>query len=597
MKRSRIKLLSLAGAASLLALAIPALGQDEKAPESLLPPGFGDPVAPPPREQDPAAPAAPKASPARPALPGEAADGEPAVEDAAAEDLEQLALAAASRGIEIPDSSRRRTDFVGPLTPANWGLGPAAFGDANGRFLATLMGRLDAPLPSRWASILLRRALLSQVPTPSRVADVDWVAERAWLLLRMGEADSARALVQSVDVDRFTPRMFSVAVQTALATADPAALCPLVEPGRVTSDEPVWPLADAMCAALEGEAARASQLIDQARRQSGAGGIDVLLAEKVIGAGLDTRRAVAIQWDGVDELNSWRFGIASATGLEIPARLFAGAGLSVRAWQARAPMVPLEQRAAAAEAAASLGVFSNASLVEMYSLIADTTDPSDIEGSVGGRLRRAYVARDAGARVDAMRSLWDEAQSAEDRHARRILTAAAAARIPPSPTLQERAADLIASMLTAGFDRHAARWSGVVDAMGDEGDRAWALLAIASPRPLVDMSAARVEAFAARDGGHRGRMLAAALAGLGRFRDPAGLGVDVAPRSRWSRMIDAAARNNQPGTVALLAGIGMQTPDWRGVPPAHLYHIVRALRQVGLEYEARMIAAEALSRL
>jgi hypothetical protein len=41
----------------------------------------------------------------------------------------------------------------------------------------------------------------------------------------------------------------------------------------------------------------------------------------------------------------------------------------------------------------------------------------------------------------------------------------------------------------------------------------------------------------------------------------------------------------------------MQTPSWRGVPPEHLYRITRALRRVGLDYEARMIAAEAMSRL
>ena len=47
----------------------------------------------------------------------------------------------------------------------------------------------------------------------------------------------------------------------------------------------------------------------------------------------------------------------------------------------------------------------------------------------------------------------------------------------------------------------------------------------------------------------------------------------------------------------LLAAIGMQTPQWRGVPPAMLYRIVSALRAVGLEGEARMIAAEALARV
>ena len=49
--------------------------------------------------------------------------------------------------------------------------------------------------------------------------------------------------------------------------------------------------------------------------------------------------------------------------------------------------------------------------------------------------------------------------------------------------------------------------------------------------------------------------------------------------------------------MALLAGIGMQTGDWRGTSPAYLFRIVRALRVVGLEFEARMIAAEAIARL
>jgi hypothetical protein len=133
-----------------------------------------------------------------------------------------------------------------------------------------------------------------------------------------------------------------------------------------------------MCASLAGDAARASTLIGQARRRSGLSPIDITLAEKVVGAGANTRRAVTVQWDDVPSLNSWRFGIAAATGMEIPARLMQGAGAHVRAWGARAPMVPLEQRVDAAQTAASLGVFSNASLVEMYSLIADGTDASEL---------------------------------------------------------------------------------------------------------------------------------------------------------------------------------------------------------------------------
>ena len=48
--------------------------------------------------------------------------------------------------------------------------------------------------------------------------------------------------------------------------------------------------------------------------------------------------------------------------------------------------------------------------------------------------------------------------------------------------------------------------------------------------------------------------------------------------------------------VALLAAAGMQG-EWSQLPPYHLYYIVRALREVGLPSEARMIAAEALVRV
>jgi hypothetical protein len=584
----------LAGAAA-LAFAIPAPGQREEAPESLLPPGFGEPPPPAPKEPRPDSPDGPSPqAPATPAPPAAAAPRSPDVEDSALEDLEALAQQQLPPPIEVPEGSRRPTNPAGPLQAGNRGLGLDAFGNANGPFLSSLMGRLNAPLPSRWTSILLRNALLSESMAPQKVNEVDWIADRAWLLLRMGEADGARMLVQAVDVDRFTPRMFTVAVQVALATADPAALCPLVGPGRKISDEPVWPLADAMCASLEGDAARASQLIEQARRRSG-GGIDTLLAEKVIGAGVNTRRAVTIEWQGVEELSSWRFGLASATGLEIPAGLMNRAGPAVWAWQARAPMVPLEQRVAAAQRAATLGVFSNASLVEIHSLILDRTDPSELEGSLGDRLRKAYVAGSFGDRVDAMRNLWGEG---EDRYGRLILTAAAAARIPPSSDHGNRADDLVASMMTAGYDRFAAGWGPVADGLdGDDGQRAWSILAVGAPRPAVDLSAGRVESFAEGVDGHRGRMLVAALAGLGRFADPAAYGVSPAPRTRWANLITTAARARQPGTVALLAGVGMQTNGWRGVPPEHLYHIVKALKDVGLDYEARMIAAEAMTRL
>jgi hypothetical protein len=600
MKRWRNNLFLAAGAAA-AALAIPAFSQET--PESLLPPGFGDPAPAPTPAPAPAGSAVPRtiATPRPQSLPG--LESTP-LDTATIEELQDL-LEDLPPPIEIPEASRRPVDIAGPLGPQAWGLAPNAFGNANGRFLSTLMRRLDAPIASRWMHIVLRRALLSRVTSPPLVHPVDWIAERAWLLLRMGEADGARMLVQGVDVDRFTPKMFTIAVQSSLANSDPAGLCPLVDEGSELSDEPVWPLADAMCKALRGEASEASVLIDRARRRGEVSGIDVTLAEKIIGAGENTRRAVSVQWDDVDEVNSWRFGLASASGIEIPARLMDNAGAHVRAWHARAPMLPLDQRVGAAQAAASLGVFSSASLVQMYSLIADGTDPADFANTPGWRLRRAYVAPSVADRMEAMRQLWQEGEGPVAEHARRILTATAATRIRPSVELQGDAVSLIASMLSAGYDQRAATWSEVVERMeGEEGLRAWSMLVVGAPGDDVDTG--RLGAFRDADdsaGRLRSKMLVAALAGLGRIDEGSAsglaedMGFNLERENAWTQALERAVQQRQPGTVALLAGVGMQTGDWRGVPPDHLYRILSALRRVGLGYEARMIAAEAMYRL
>ncbi|MBX3562179.1 MAG: hypothetical protein KF780_10260 [Sphingomonas sp.] len=583
----------LAGAA--LLIAIPALSQES--PESLLPPGFGDPQAlPPPAERTPAQPQAP-----RPDAPRPDAAAQPAEQESGGISPEEALLERPrpTNYFAIPDGEARPTDLVGPLPGGRYGLGPDAFGPDQGALSAEIMRRLDAPLPSRWTSILLRRALMSRLQAPAGINPVDWVAERADLLLRMGEADAARMLVQAVDQQNYTPRLIEVAARTALATADPAALCPLVGTTRGANRGAVWSLAEAMCAALESEPARAAALADQARAQ---GGIDLALAEKVIGAGASSRRAAAVSWDGVNELTPWRFGLASATGTEIPAPLIGNAGLPMRAWFARAPMVPLEQRLEAASIAAALGIFSSSALVQLHSLAFDLTDVAEQGGTVAARLRIAWAGAGPTERLTALRGLWTEPADPRGRYARLILTSGAAARIPVSADHASDAANLIAAMLAAGMDAEAARWADT--AQGD--DRAWALLAVGAPGAAVDLGAGRIETYIGNDDsadGIRARMLVAALVGLGKVGDADGqrlasaAGLSIGAADRWANAIDQAARQRQPGTVVLLAGLGMQTDHWGSVPPRHLFRIVRALRAVGLDFEARMIAAEAIARL
>jgi len=591
-RRNKAALAGLLLSAAAVAIGAPALwpafGQDS--PESLLPPGFNEPVQAPPQAPEPTQPGVRAPTDLLPPMALEPPTGE-----------EETAEEETPEPFELPEEARRPIDFAGPFV----GYGEQAFGTANGRYLSTLMRRLDAPIASRWASIALRRALLTRVPSPASVKPADWIAERAWLLLRMGEADGARMLVQGVDVDRFTPKMYAVATQTALATADVAAFCPLVNGAMAFSKERAWPLAQAMCAGLAGEQAISSSLINRAQGNAGKG-IDLLLAEKVVGAGTNSRRAVNIEWASVDRLNAWRFGLASAVGLDIPEPLYATVGPQVQAWRARAPMLLASARLPSARKAAALGVLSSAALVDLYGAVGEETDEYGVE-SPAGRLRAAYVADDEESRLSAIRALWEEAKGREDRYAASVLTARAAARIRPSVDHAGDAGNLIAAMFSAGLDRQAIRWAPIIgQASGSEADAGWAVLAVGAPRPVVDLSYGRIDDFndrAGDEGRQKAGMLAAALAGLGRLspRDQQRLSEDLemplALRNNWTRALDRAVAARQTGTVLLLAALGMQSHDWRSVSPAAFYHIISALHRAGLNGEARMIAAEAMTRL
>jgi hypothetical protein len=603
-----------AGAA--LLCAIPALSQDN--PKSLLPPGFGEPEP----EQKPADDKAKKPVDLLPDVPLKVPGGgspsvsaPPVTGDASANptkpltEEEKAALAALTPPVlqDLPPSARRSTATIGIVEPEDGGMGLDAFGRSNGVYLSALMRNLRAPIASRWASILLRRALVSKVNTPRGVTGADWAAERAWLLIRMGEADSARLMVQSVDVDQFTPKMFEVAMQASLANADPAGLCPLVEPALENSKEPAWRAARAICSALAGESAQASAQIDGVRSKGPGRGIDGLLAEKVVGAGGNTRRAVVIEWDDVSKLTAWRYGLATATGLPIPDRLMGSVAPHVRAWHARAPLIPAADRTANIEIATSLGVLSGSALVDHYGALADATDVGDGDGKPFTILRAAYAAGTTPLKLAAMRQLWDvETQSEPTRYARLILTARAAARLKPSEEGAEDIDRLIGSMLSVGLDIQASRWSKLVsDGSGDPAMRAWGLLAVGGPGKVVDWSVSRIRNYQSsvgKENARRGEFIFAAMAGLGRIEADdinsmaEDLAIPIGTQTPWTRALQRAVTANEPATVALLCAIGLQRQNFKDIPAVQLYHVVSSLRRVGYADEARMIAAEALMR-
>jgi hypothetical protein len=597
-KKTKIGFL-VAGALAMV-FALPAIGQ--QGPESLLPEGFGDPPPPPaaptnrPPETGPVQPGTP--SQPRPSASGapSTASGDEDRKDGDEEDEEEELVIR----YDVPPAARRSLKAIGIMSAASGGFPAEAFGNMDGMFLKQVLARTTGPIASRWGTIMARRLLASRTNTPVGVNGADWAAERAWLLLRMGDSQYARQLVQEVDAGNYTKRLHQVAMQAFLANGDLSGMCPLTEGGVRLVNDGRWKMSRAICASLAGEQGSATAFINQGRSQGWVKGVDYRLTEKAVGAGINGRRSVTINWDGAKGMNPWRFGLASATGLEPPEALFENSGRQMAGWRAQLPMFAPTIRAKYAPVAAALGVYSNRDIVDLYGQVLDDSDAPDALRARAEGLQSAYTAEDDTAKVSAMSAIWTGAAAGSDYYGALVTTARAAALIRADNAHLASADTLIASMMTAGLDNSAVAWASVVS----DGSLGWALIAVGAPRLAQPVEYGPLDDFYGSDkseNGHKSALLLAGLAGLGRIGASAqsdfggDLEVNIARQTGWTRAITAAATRGEQGTVALMAVAGLQAPSWSLVPANHLYYIVRSLRQVGLDAEARMIAAEAVT--
>lgn len=600
MKRRHLAL----GSAALLGSAV-ALAQG--APESLLPPMFDKTRNTPRIETEPviergtpAPSGTPTASTAKTNLPAnlKLPDADRLKTMSADELGELLGLKSQS---DMPVAARRAMKQIGLIAPDEGGLPAHALAGQDATLVRAILAGNKGVMVSRWGHILMRRALASRLDAPAAMNPADFAALRAALLVRMGEAEAARALVQDIDTGNYSPALIDAATNAYIATSDFTGMCPMMAVHGSARKDAQWQAFKAICDAFLGDGNASFARLDRLQGSNALPKIDVLLAQKYAGAAGKARRAVKIEWDGVNTMTPMRYGLTLAVGLEPPARLMPTNRRGYDLAAATAPMLGLPQRMAAADRAAGVGILSSAAMVDLYGQVAAQDDIDVQWTNRTDQLRTAYVGSKPTDRVSAMRQLWDGAADDLQRHSRQVLTAYAAARLTPDPSLADDAAPLIASMLAAGLDRNAMSWARVVES-GSEG---WALLALAAPRRPAPVDEGQLEAFRDNDespGTRKSAFLLAGLAGLGRISPATARGfagkleVDLGKASHWSRLIDRAADVNNPALVALLAGLGMQGESWDKMTPRHLFHIVSALSKVGLEAEARMIAAEAVAR-
>lgn len=616
MKRASL-LLTLGSALALTSALV--VAQD--APESLLPPGFDKPRAAP--KQAPAAPvtvtkgstsggSASVSVPVVQQVPGTAATSSapglpPGVRVPTLQELERMSpeeldeLLGLKPRSDMPPAARRSLKQVGVLADYEGGLPAGALANQSAALVRAALDGNKGQLVSRWGHILLRRALASRLDAPQGMNPADFAASRAALLVRMGEGEVARAVVQDVDAGNFTDSLTRAALDAYAFTADITGICPVIAVQGGARKDAEWRVLRTVCQAFQGDGAAAMAQLDRMQGGKVWPEIDMLLAQKYAGAAGKSRRAVTIEWDGVSEMTPWRYAFTIATGLEPPPALMRNAPDRYAYAAALAPMVPLTTRASGADKAAAAGILSSAAMVDLYSQVYSQEDITGEWADRAGLLRTAYTGETPADRMAAIAQLWDGASDARTRYSRLVLTAYAAARMPVEDNFAKQSADLVAAMLTAGLDGNALRWT----AQAEVGSLTWAQLTLASPNRGSPVTAGALESFYSDDPSdnyRKSRFLLAGLAGLGRVDQAVAsdfaskLEIDLNRQSRWTRLISQAADVNNPALVCFLAGVGMQGDGWDKMTSVHLYHIVSALNRVGLSAEARMIAAEAVAR-
>jgi hypothetical protein len=597
----------------------------QEAPQSILPPGFDDPApaptpAPAPRPNPAQGPSAPSSgSGSAPASSGASAPsaGDGDVPRASASDLSRIPTAeqleamsidelddflGLKQRFDIPPAARRAMTQVGVLSMEEGGLPTGSLKNQPAKLVRAVLAGTKGPMVSRWGHIMLRRALTSRMAAPEGMAPAEFAALRVGVLNRIGEYTAASRLAQDVDTNNWNKGLTTQALRAYLGAGDVTGACPVLQLRGSTREDPQWVLWRGICNAYAGEAALAGSQLDQAAAKKIAPAIDVSLAQRYAGGAGRSRRGANVEWDDVEKLTPWRFSLSYAVGEEIPAGLTEDLPRNFHWSGAVSPLVPISERVRYADVAASAGILSSRAMVDLYSEIYGQESITGEYAQRAGRLRNAYVASDPAARVAAMRGLWGTLDGEVETpvYAASVMTAYAAARITPSEQFADYAGEIIASMLTAGLDRDAASWAGSVE----PGSLGWALLALANPKAGTANTDA-LDAFIDDDGSEdyrKSAFLVAGLAGLGRISEgqfgsyASDLDFDPARQTRWTRVIAKAAAVENRGLVALLAGLGMQGNDWKQMTPLYLYHITKALKDVGLEAEARMIAAEAVAR-
>ncbi len=302
---------------------------------------------------------------------------------------------------------------------------------------------------------LLRRTILSPATRPVGSKAEALLAERARLMLELGEARAAAALVPQLEEETLGHDAETLAVDLDMASGQELTACSKLD-GPVREGG-YWLKLRAVCAVLEGNFAGAQIAIEFAEAQ---GAMDEWTVAAIFAAAGDTPDAPSARYD-----TGLNIALSAKADLDTSAITIAADRPDLAAAAAQRPGVPIDLRARFAESASEIGLISAADRRDiLLTRLADAeyTPGSDLEQALKD-LNDPLVSDEVRTRglADVLRAA-SRGDLAQYRSTAELFTPDLD-RLPRNAMSSEFALDFARAALIAGDRSLAETWLGALD--------------------------------------------------------------------------------------------------------------------------------------
>ena len=513
---------------------------------------------------------------------------------------------------------------VGTLGLEDGGFGADLWEGSDRAQIESLLPHLPAATPSPAMHSLTRRLLLSTALVPEGDATAaSFLGLRLERLAASGDAAAVADLLRVTPAGLEDPLAARVDADGRLLAGDNPGACSRIE-AEVAAGQthPYWLKGLAFCRAINGEIA-AARLAADLLREIGETGDDTFFTLIAALAGDEDARV-----DSLIDPAPLHLAMLRAARQDIPADAVPGAGPGILRAIAIAPNAELPVRLLAAEQAEAIGALDPAALAQIYASVIFTPDELNNAISIataGTNARGNALLYQVGqiqtvpaARAEAMSAAWSVARSNGG-----FLTAArvnheALLGFAPTAEFAWFADDAGLALLAAGEVQSARLWfdmaSEVAAQNGPDAAQAvldlWPLLQIADVERPIAWSPDIVQAWwqgqlelpeARRQ--ERANLMYTLFEALGYriksedwlalFEGPLTVSAYMPAPAVWQGMKLAAAEG-RVGETILYALLVLGETGPADANPVTLGAVIGALRQIGLEGDARAIALEAM---